>query len=65
MKKLSRKSKIVEIKIVDTIFPNKSIGIYEGKKVIFKGGIKGQTVLVKFKKKKKDHIEGKFLEKID
>lgn len=62
---MSRKSKIVEIKIIDTIFPNKSIGIYEDKKVIFKGGIKGQTVLVKFKKKKKDYIEGKLLEKIE
>lgn len=62
---MAKKGKMVEIKIKDTMFPNKSIGIYEDKKVIFKGGIKGQTVLVKFKRKRKDYIEGKLLEVIE
>lgn len=62
---MSRKGKIVEIKIENTIFPNKSIGIYEEQKVIFKGGIKGQRVKVKFKKKKKDYIEGKLIEVVE
>ena len=63
--KVSRKGKTVELKIIDTIFPNKSIGIYEDKKVIFKGGIKGQVVNVRFKKKKKDYIEGKLIEVVE
>lgn len=62
---MRRKKKIIEIKIEDAIFPNKSIGIYEGEKIIFKGGIKGQTVKVQFKKRKKDYIEGKLLETIE
>ena len=61
---MRKKKKLVEIKIVDTIFPNKSIGFYENEKVIFKGGIKGQEVRVQFKKKKEDHIEAKLIEVI-
>ena len=62
---MSRKKETVEIKIEDTIFPNKSIGIYEDKRIIFKGGLKGQIVKVQLKKKKSDHIEGKLLEVIE
>ena len=62
---MSRGKAITEIEIIDTIFPNKSIGIHENKKVIFKGGIKGQVVKVQLKKKKKDYIEGKLLEVIE
>lgn len=62
---MSRKKEIVEIKIEDTIFPNKSIGMYGDKKIIFKGGLKGQIVKVQLKKKKSDYIEGKLLELIE
>ena len=62
---MSRKKEILEIKIIDTIFPNKSIGMHEENRIIFKGGIKGQTVKVQPKKKKSDYIEGKLLEVVE
>ena len=62
---MAKKQKIVEVKIIDTIFPNKSVAIYNDKKIIFKGGIKGQTVMVRFKRRRKDHIEGKLLEVVE
>ena len=62
---MSRKAKIVELKINETIFPNKSVGIYDEQRVIFKGGIKGQVVNVKLKKKKEGYIEGKLIEVVE
>lgn len=59
---MARKKKIIEIEIKDTIFPNKSIGEYEGENIVFKGGIKGQKVRVALGKRKEDIIEGKLLE---
>ncbi|MBC8591078.1 23S rRNA (uracil(1939)-C(5))-methyltransferase RlmD [Wansuia hejianensis] len=57
-----RKKKIIELEIEDTIFPNKSIGKYEDKTIVFKGGIKGQKVRVLLGRKRKDYIEGRLLE---
>lgn len=59
---MARKKKIIDVEIIDTIFPNKSIGQYEGQTIIFKGGIKGQKVKVLLNRRKKDYIEGKLLE---
>nr|WP_300002545.1 23S rRNA (uracil(1939)-C(5))-methyltransferase RlmD [Tissierella sp.] len=59
---MAKKAKIVEIKINESIFPNKSVGEYNDQKVIFKGGIKGQVVNVRLKKKKEGYIEGKLME---
>lgn len=59
---MARKKKVVEVEIIDTIFPNKSIGQYEDQTIIFKGGIKGQKVKVLLNRRKKDYIEGKLLE---
>lgn len=39
-----RKNKIIEIEIIDTMFPNKAIWKYEDKTIIVKGGLKGQTI---------------------
>ena len=60
-----KKNKIIETLIIDNIFPNKSIAEHEGKKVIFKGGIKGQKVKVLLQKRKKDYMEGKLLEVLE
>lgn len=62
---MARKKKIVDIEIIDTIFPNKSIGQYEDQIVIFKGGIKGQKVKVILNRIKKDYIEGKLMEVVE
>ena len=62
---MARKKKIVDIEIIDTIFPNKSIGQYEDQIVIFKGGIKGQKVKVILNRRKKDYIEGKLMEVVE
>lgn len=60
-----RKKKIIEMEIIDNIFPNKSIGKYEDKTVIAKGGIKGQRVKVLLGRRRRDHIEGKLLEVLE
>jgi 23S rRNA (uracil-5-)-methyltransferase RumA len=62
---MARKKKIVEFEIIDTIFPNKSIGKYEDKTIICKGGLKGQKVKVALGRKRKDYIEGKILEVLE
>lgn len=62
---MARKKKIIEMEIKDNIFPNKSVGEFEGKKIICKGGIKGQRVKVLLGRKKRDYIEGKILEILD
>ena len=62
---MARKKKVIEIEIKDTIFPNKSIAEYEGKIIMFKGGIKGQKVKVVLGKKKKNYIEAKLLEVLE
>lgn len=59
---MARKKKIIEMEIKETIFPNKSIGEYEGNTIICKGGIKGQLVRVLLNRRKGDYIEGKILE---
>jgi len=60
-----KKNKVIETLIIDNVFPNKSVAEHEGKKVIFKGGIKGQKVRVALKKRKKDYIEGRLLEVLE
>ena len=62
---MARKKKVIEIEIKDTIFPNKSIAEYEGKIIMFKGGIKGQKVKVVLGKKKENYIQGKLLEVLE
>ncbi|HHV38838.1 MAG TPA: 23S rRNA (uracil(1939)-C(5))-methyltransferase RlmD [Tepidimicrobium sp.] len=62
---MTRRKRIVEIKIQNTLFPNKSIGEYEGNIIMFKGGIKGQKVRVRLGRRKKGYIEGKLLEVLE
>ena len=62
---MAKKKKVIETTIIDTMFPNKSVGKYEDKTVIFKGGIKGQKVKVLLDRKRKNHIEGKLLEVLE
>lgn len=60
-----RKKKIIEMEIIDISYPNKSIGKYEDKTIIVKGGIKGQKVSVLLGRKRKDYIQGRLLEVIE
>ena len=58
---MARKKKIIEVEIIDTIFPNKSIGKYEDQTIIFKGGIRTK-IKVLLNRRKKNYIEAKLLE---
>lgn len=60
-----KKNEIIEIKIDHMGFPNKGIGIYEGKEVRFKGGIEGQKVAARVSRKRKDYMEAKIVEIIE
>jgi len=62
---MGRKDKIVEIKIQKVLYPNVSIGEYEGKTVKLKGGIEGQKVRAKITRRRKDHDEARILEVIE
>ena len=59
---MSRKNKMIEMKIENLEFPNRGIGSYEDKIVKVKGGIPGQKVRVKLTRSRKDHKEGKIME---
>lgn len=57
------KYKTYEFQIIDTEFPNRSIGYSEEDKIIrVKGGIRGQKIKVKRIKEKNGEIKGKLLE---
>jgi len=60
-----RKNRLIELEIVDNIFPNKAVGEYDGKRIIVKGAIKGQKVKALLGRKRKDHIEARVLEVIE
>jgi len=62
---MGRKEKIVEIEIQKVLYPNISIGEYEGKKVKLKGGIEGQKIKAKIVRRRKDYDEAKILEVLD
>lgn len=54
-----KKGDIIEIKIEDVLFPSKGIGSYEGKTVIVKNALLGQTVQAGISKIKNGEIEAK------
>ncbi|WP_100065731.1 23S rRNA (uracil(1939)-C(5))-methyltransferase RlmD [Miniphocaeibacter massiliensis] len=60
-----RKRKEIIGNIKENKFPNKSIIEIEGKKYIFKGGIKGQTVKILTQRKRRDYTESKLIELIE
>ena len=62
---MGRGKKLVEFKIQDNIYSNKSIGYVDDKKIISKGGIKGQTVEVKLGRKRPEHRDGKIIEVLE
>lgn len=53
-----KKKDIIELDITENISLEKSMGEYEGKKVIVKGGLKGQKAEVFIKKVRKNRAEG-------
>src|SRR5690625_2511780 len=60
-----KRSKVIEMEIIETHFPNKSIGTHNDKIIKIKGGIKGQKVKVLLGRKRRDHIQGKLLEVLE
>ena len=60
-----KKGDIFEGKVIRTEFPNKGIIDIEGQKVIVKNALEGQVVRFSINKKKRDKIEGRFLEVIE
>lgn len=62
---MSRKRKNIEIKLESNIYSNKAIGYDGDKKIVTKGGIKGQTVEVKLGRRRKNHMDGKIVEVIE
>ncbi len=60
-----KKKDIIDLKVTDMIFPSKGVGVAEGKKVIVKGGLEGQTIRTRIKKNRKDKAEGMLLEVVE
>lgn len=60
-----RKGDILEAKIIRTDFPNKGIASIDEHTVIIKGGLAGQTVRFRVKKKKGSRMEGQLLEVLE
>ncbi len=54
-----KKNEVIEFKIDKVGFPNKGRARYEDKELRFKGGIEGQVIRARVRKKKRDHIEVK------
>lgn len=59
------KRDVVELTIETMEFGGESTATYEGRKIIFKGGIIGQKVKVMIKKIRKNKVEGKLLSVIE
>ena len=60
-----KKNEIIEFKIDRVDFPNKAKAVYEDKEIRMKGGIEGQKVKARVKRKKKGYIEVKPVEIVD
>lgn len=60
-----KRGELIEVKINDIRFPNKGIGELEGKTVIIKNALIGQTVEARVKRKRKDSVEAKFVRVIE
>ncbi len=57
-----KKKDIINLKIVEKVSMEKSIGYYEDRKVLVKGGLVGQEVEVRITKIRKNRIEGSIVE---
>jgi len=62
---MAKRNDVVELIIDEVGFPNKGEGTYEGDRVKFKGGIKGQKVRVRLGRKRKATYEAKVLEIVE
>ncbi len=56
-----KKNELIEFKIEGVGFPNKGMAEYEGQKVKFKGGIEGQKVEARVRRKRKGVLEAKIV----
>ena len=60
-----KKGNQFEVKIEDMEFPSKGVGHHDGLKIYVKNAFKGQTILGRVSKKKKDYAELKPLEVVE
>jgi 23S rRNA (uracil-5-)-methyltransferase RumA len=60
-----KKGQTVEVLIEDTKFPSIGIGYIEGKKIEIKNVVKGQKVLVRVSRSRKDKVEGNVVEVLE
>jgi 23S rRNA (uracil-5-)-methyltransferase RumA len=60
-----KKGQTEEVLIEDTKFPSIGIGYIEGKKIEIKNAVKGQKVLVRVSRSRKDKVEGKVVEVLE
>lgn len=59
------RGEIVELRVEKLVYPNMGQGLLDGEIVQFKGGLPGQKVRVKLKKKKNKKISGEILEVLE
>ena len=60
-----KKNQVIEFKIDKVEFPNKGRGKYEDTELRFKGGIQGQVISARVRKRKEDYVEVKPIEVIE
>src|SRR5699024_10213697 len=60
-----KRNQLIEVNIDKVDFPNKAKAIYEDYKVNFKGGIKGQRVLVRVGARKEGKMKAKIVEVLE
>ena len=56
-----RKNDLIEFNIDRVAFPDRGEGEYEGQKIKFRGGIKGQKVVARVGRRRKNHLEAKII----
>ena len=62
---IMKKHDIIEGQIQEVRFPNKAILMRDGEKVVVKGGIEGQKVKIRIKKKRNQVFQGEIIEVLE
>ncbi len=60
-----KRGEVIEFIIDEVQFPGKAIGTYEGSKIQLKGGLPGQRVRARIKKKKQNRVDATLLEVLE
>lgn len=60
-----KRGQLIEFKIDDVRFPNKGIGTFEGRQIHVKNTLPGQIVEARVKRRRKEHVEAKFVRVVE